>query len=449
MHPFTLHRTVLGLLALFMATTRVGSSSSTPQSSLPSPLPFTLRSVSYTDHQVNINNNNVEFHVRLYDCWFDQSLYVMNQNGTVVPLASLPHHYLHRHHRSPSLQLIVAGVDEEAEEEEDATREEERIEDGDEDDEEDRLQFPVYIHRRQENIHDMVPEPPDPASSKGGPKKHVGRYIGSLEKEHLQLLHIFKSKTRQERQKRWSAKRNRERRARKKKQQQKRRQEQQEEQQEPSAHPLDTHQHHYSRTLVGPLSDRLHQFIEEETFYEDPIVHTNMLRFSRLIKIATKDDGVLYQTPSANKDMQEILSFVTVADQQQQERQPEGSQDTSTPPQGALNSPWAFVQIVNHLGQAPRTTTAFQPTHVAHSNPVHPHVTHNIVTDQKKKFLRPTKTAAATDMKYTQREHEQFISQLEMSNNGDILSPNTFIDPVIEGMLGKERVVWGSSVFLG
>jgi hypothetical protein len=380
-----------------------------------------VQSLQYTTHHVNLQNGDTQFTVNVYDCWFDRSVHILDAKGHILPIASIHQHRLKIGHVSPSVIISTPSKN-----------------------------WPVYLHRRLElgvnGTNDSEEKDVDACAERT-------RRETPLHQEHKRALNIFKSRRRARRR-------------------------------EGESH----------EDIVGPLAERVHRFIEEQTYHETPIQHTNVLRFGQLVRIYTKDDGVLYTAPGSEQQAGEqelgkreaarrrkrrrqqddsaghnnggdgnsdqiVVEFPTLPEQRMTSSAPAAAAAAAA--RGAADAGWkrtttggegettqkhnydaGLLQIVDKQGNSPDLTAS--PVHnIARRNPQHPHVTHNVVVDTTAtaRSTRQTNTAGnirqRLGLHYTSREKSRWISELEVSGAGDILSPATFINPVIESMLGQ------------
>ena len=233
------------------------------------------------------HGSTIQFDVRVYDIWFDRSIFIMDDNGTVSPIATVSSRRLNAG-GAPSVRVALGSP---------YLRE---------------LRS-VYIHKRP-NVGGTIgkrkkkrkrkrkrrrerEEEEDHAEEEEEEEEEDAEeetFAGNLHDEHRRALNIFKHQRRGRGRGRAKTQRRGRRQSRRnernddddddemmrKRTQEELREERRRRQEE--------------EEMVGPLAERVHRFIEERTYHENPAMHTNVLRISRVLCIMDQEDGVLY-----------------------------------------------------------------------------------------------------------------------------------------------------------
>ena len=283
----------LSILLLLFTTSTIAPPPPSPP--LPSTLDFTVQSIQYTDHHVNMNHGStIQFDVRVYDIWFDRSIFIMDDNGTVSPIATVSSRRLNAG-GAPSVRVALGSPDM-------------------------RELRSVYIHKRpnvggtigkkkkrkkkrkrerrreREEEEDNAEEEEEEEEEEEGDAEEE-TFAGNLHDEHRRALNIFKHQRRGRGRRRAKIQRRGRRQSRRnegndnndddddnemmrKRTREELREERRRRQEE--------------EKMIGPLAERVHRFIEERTYHERPALHTNVLRISRVLCIFDQDDGLLY-----------------------------------------------------------------------------------------------------------------------------------------------------------
>ena len=395
---------------------------STP--TIPPPTKFAVQSLQYTTHHVNLNSGDIQFTINVYDLYFDRSIYTVDVNNTIKPIASIHQTRLHHQHISPSIHLLSPSLNEDGP----------KI-------------SSVYIHRRAEIAVDD-PTNDDDNNNNNNNNNNKRHHHSPLYHEHQRELNIFKSKRR-------------------------------------------TTNLHNHDNIIGPLAERIHRFIEEQTYHEMSPITTNGLRFGKLIRIYTKNDGLIYSSSDSisqagettrmgarekshwlkqggiesDSTLTSIIQFPTIAEQLLQEYvvqmkkkeesdrikggrykqrdEYEAFQQKKKHPM--LQQDRWMLQIVDRHGNAP-SMLASPIQNMACLNPLQPHLTHDIVLDTSTTMKNSNSNEKKEDVKdvknklnlyYTKKEKTRWINEIEIGGPVDVLSPATFINPVIESMLGQ------------